>query len=147
LSAAPQDELAPLYKPAVALDFFKSAGKPEKSAAGTVFFTENEKAKSFLFMHDKMYLLLDGEVELSVHAKPVGTVRKGQFFGEMTSITHEPRSATARAKTDCRVIALNNKQFHEGLRHQPAFAIMLMSIMIGRLRATIARLAQSGALN
>ena len=147
MSADPQETLAPLYKPAVALDFFKAAGKPEKAAAGKVFFRENEKARSSLFTHDKMYLLLDGDVELSIKGKVIGAVKKGQFFGEMTSITHEPRSATATAKNACRIIALDDKQFHEGLRHQPAFTIMLMSIMIARLRQTIAKLSASGAMS
>jgi CRP-like cAMP-binding protein len=147
MSANPEETLAPLYKPAVARDFFKAAGKPEKVAAGKVFFRENEKARSFLFTHEKMYLLLEGEVELSIKGKVIGAVKKGQFFGEMTSITHEPRSATATAKSACRIIALDDNQFHEGLRHQPAFAIMLMSIMIARLRQTIARLASTGAMN
>jgi len=139
-------DAALLYQPAVALDFFKAAGKPEKVAAGKVFFSENDKAKSYLFMHDKMYLLLEGEVELTARKKVIGTVKKGQIFGEMTSITHAPRSATAVAKTACRVIALDDKQFHEGMKKKPAFALMLMSIMIGRLRETLAKLVANDAL-
>ena len=60
----------------------------------------------------------------------------------MASITHAPRSASAVAKTACRVIALDDKQFRAGLQKKPGFALMLMSIMIGRLRETIARLAE-----
>ncbi|MGH8765578.1 MAG: Crp/Fnr family transcriptional regulator, partial [Burkholderiales bacterium] len=86
-------------------------------------------------------------VELSAHKKVIGKVQKGQIFGEMTSITHAPRSATAVAKTDCRVIALDDKQFHEGMRQKPAFALMLMSFMIGRLRETLARLVADNALS
>ena len=135
-----------LYSPAVALEFFKVAGKPEKVAAGQAFFAENDKARPYLFMRDKMYLLLDGEVDLVARKKVIGTVRKGQIFGEMASITHSPRSASAVAKTACRVIALDDRQFRSGLQKKPDFALMLMSIMIGRLRETIARLAASHAL-
>ena len=134
------------YSPAVALEFFKGAGKPEKVAAGHTFFAENEKARPLLFMRDKMYLLLDGEVDLIARRKIIGTVVKGQIFGEMASITHAPRSASAVAKTPCRVIALDDKQFHEGLRTRPEFALMLMSMMIGRLRETIAKLAEQTTL-
>jgi CRP-like cAMP-binding protein len=135
-----------LYSPAVALEFFKVAGKPEKIAPGKVIFAENDMARPYLFMRDKMYLLLDGEVELVAGRKVIGTVAKGGIFGEMASITHSPRSASAVAKTACRVIALDDKQFHQGLRKKPAFALMLMSMMIGRLRQTIARLAAGNAL-
>ena len=55
-------------------------------------------------------------------------------------------SATAVAKTSCRVIALDDDQFRKGLEKKPAFALMLMSIMIGRLRETIARLAEQTTL-
>lgn len=134
------------YIPGVALEFFKAAGKPEKVAAGKAFFGENEKARPLLFMRDKMYLLLDGEVELVARRKTIGTVQKGQIFGEMASITHAPRSASAVAKTACRVIALDDQQFHDGLQKKPDFALMLMSIMIGRLRETIARLAEQTTL-
>lgn len=50
------------------------------------------------------------------------------------------------AKTACRVITLDDKQFHDGLRTKPEFALMLMSMMIGRLRETIARLAEQTTL-
>jgi CRP/FNR family cyclic AMP-dependent transcriptional regulator len=135
-----------IYSPAVALEFFRAAGKPEKIAPGSAFFAEDQKARPFLFMRDKMYLLLDGEVDLLRRKKNLGTVRKGQIFGEMASITHTPRSASAVAKTACRVIALDDKQFHAGLRKNPGFALMLMSIMIGRLRETIAKLAEQTTL-
>ncbi len=138
--------MAQLYNPAVALEFFKVAGKPEKVAPGQAFFSENDKARPYFFMRDKMYLLLDGSVDLVARRKVIGTVAKGQIFGEMASITHAPRSASAVAKTACRVIALDDRQFRGGLEKKPAFALMLMSIMIGRLRETIARLAEQTTL-
>lgn len=144
--AASTDGKASLYSPAVALEFFKAAGKPEKVPQGSTFFAENQRARPFFFMRDKMYLLLDGEVELVARGKRIGSVNKGQIFGEMASITHAPRSASAVAKTACRVIALDDKQFRDGLQKKPAFALMLMSIMIGRLRDTIARLAEQTTL-
>lgn len=138
--------MAQLYNPAVALEFFKAAGKPEKVAPGSAFFAENDRARPYFFMRDKMYLLLDGNVDLVARRKVIGTVARGQIFGEMASITHAPRSASAVAKTACRVIALDDRQFRSGLQKKPAFALMLMSIMIGRLRETIARLAEQTTL-
>jgi len=135
-----------IYRPAAALEFFKAAGKPERAPAGTAFFAENDKARPYLFMRDKMYLLLDGSVDLVARRKVIGSVAKGQIFGEMASITHAPRSATAVAKTACKVIALDDKQFLSGLQKKPDFALMLMSIMIGRLRETLARLAEQTSL-
>lgn len=135
-----------VYSPAVALEFFKAAGKPEDVVKGTTIFAENDKARPYLFMRNKMYLLLEGGVDLVARNKTIGSVAKGEIFGEMASITQAPRTASAVAKTACRVIALDDKQFQEGLRRKPEFALMLMSMMIGRLRETIARLAEQTTL-
>jgi len=137
---------SPLYDPAVAAAFFESAGKHEHIDAGTRFFVENEKNSRMFFHRDKMYLLAEGEVGLMVGHDTIGTVSAGQIFGEMTAITQLPRSATAIAKRDCTVIALDDRQFRAGLAKQPRFALMLMSIMIGRLRETIGRLRVANAL-
>ena len=137
---------SPIYDPTVAQAFFESAGKPERVAQGTRLFAENEKGSRILFQRDKMYLLLEGEVSLVAGRETIGTVQKGEIFGEMAAISQLPRSASAVAKTDCRLIALDDKQFRGGLARKPAFALMLMSIMIGRLRETIGRLRAAKAL-
>jgi len=89
---------AGLYTPAVAREFFKSAGKPEKIAQDTVIFAESTKARPYLFMRDKMYLLLDGEVDLVARKKVISTVGQGQIFGEMASITQAPCLASVSAE-------------------------------------------------
>jgi CRP-like cAMP-binding protein len=132
-----------LYKPDVALAFFKAAGKPEQFAPGKAIFVENEGKASIFSEGSRMYILLDGDVELSVGKKPIGAVAKGEVFGEMASLTQLPRSATALAKTPCTVISLNEKQFQEALGKSPEFALMLMAIIIGRLRDTIAQVGST----
>ena len=57
-----------------------------------------------------------------------------------------PRTATALARTACRVIAPDEKDFQNALKAKPEFALMLMSIMIQRLRVMIARLAHNNSL-
>ncbi len=128
-----------------ALKFFESAGSLQSVAAGKTIFAENEKASPLFFQRDKMYFLLEGEVDLTVNRAQVGTVRKGEIFGEMTVITNMPRTATATAKTDCRLIALDNSQLQAGLRAAPEFGLLLMSSMIKRLRDTVAKMGTGTA--
>jgi len=130
---------APIYNAAVAMDFFRVGGKPEGHARGATIFAENDKASRILLQRDKMYLLLQGEVVLMAKGRPVGAVKLGEIFGEMAAITESPRSATAVAKTDCRLLAMDDKGFKSALRQRPEFAVMLMGMMIGRLRAIVAR--------
>ena len=144
--AAPQGR-PQLYQPAVALQFFKTYGKAEDIAAGKAIFVENEDAGGIFSGGRKMYLLIDGEVILSVGKNNIGSVANGEIFGEMASITHLPRSATATAKTPCKVYALDEKQFVGAIEKSPEFALMLMSIMISRLRETVSNLTSGGRLS
>lgn len=136
---------AATYDPAVALEFFKSAGKPANIAEGEKIFSENERAIPLIRRH-KMYLLLKGEVGLVAGRKTIGRVRPGEIFGEMAIISDAPRSASAVAKSACRVIALDDNEFQVALQKKPEFALMLISVMIFRLRGTIAELKAKNEL-
>jgi CRP/FNR family transcriptional regulator, cyclic AMP receptor protein len=135
-----------LYSPAAALQFFKSEGKLQDFPQGKTIFSESEKSLPFLLMRQRMYLLLEGEVSVLAQDTPIATVGKGEIFGEMASINQAPRSAAAVAKTQCRVIALDDKQFQAALAKRPEFALMLMSVMVRRLRDNIDRLSAKDAL-
>jgi CRP-like cAMP-binding protein len=132
---------APIYIPAIARSFFESVGREESVAAGTVFFAENEKASRILLKRDKMYLLVEGQVALTARGKPLGSVKLGEIFGEMAAISDSPRSATAVARSDCRVIALDDKQFYAALQKKPEFALMMLGVLIQRLRGMLAQLS------
>ena len=143
--AAPPPPPQPVYNAAMAMEFFKSAGKPESFAAGATIFAEDEKGG--LFSRPKMYVLLLGEVDMIAQNQVIGTVRAGETFGEMAVIAQAARTATARAKTQCTVIGLDEKQYQQALQQKPEFALMLMGLMNQRLRSTISRLRASGALH
>lgn len=128
-----------IYDPAVALAFFRSAGKSEAIAQGDTIFAERDRQK-------RIYFLLQGEVGLRAGSRPIGRVKAAEIFGELAVVDGAPRSASAVAASPCRVIALDAKQFTDALRTKPAFALMLMSTMIHRLRQSIVRLQESGAL-
>jgi len=134
----PEPAKTSIYDAHLAEEFFKLAGTSETVPEGKTIFEENEKGSRLLLKRDKMYLLLEGEVILMSKNKLIGAVKKGEIFGEMASISQTPRSATAVAKRACRVIGLDNKEFESALRKMPDFALMLMSVMIGRLRSMIA---------
>ncbi|HEY5898657.1 MAG TPA: cyclic nucleotide-binding domain-containing protein [Burkholderiales bacterium] len=134
------------YDPAVALEFFKSAGKPETLAEGEKIFSQNQRAIPLL-RRNKMYLLLKGEVGLVAGRRTIGRIRPGEIFGEMAVISDAPRSASAVAKTACRVIALDDSEFQAALARKPDFAVMMMSVMIHRLRNTITQLKAASVLS
>jgi CRP/FNR family cyclic AMP-dependent transcriptional regulator len=135
----------PIYNAAMAMEFFKAAGKPEGFETGKVIFAENEKAG--IFSRARMYILIVGEIEMLVQDKVIGSVKAGEVFGEMAVIAGAARTATARAKNACTVIGLDDKQYLVALQQKPEFALQLMSIMNARLRSAISRLRMSGSLH
>lgn len=135
-----------LYRPAVALEFFKSTGTPEIAPGGKPIFVAKEQKSAGLFSKgDKMYLLIEGEVGLKINGRFFGVVKPGEIFGELAVIAGVPRSATAIPKTECVLLSLDHKQFQAALGKSPEFALMLMSIMVNRLRQSLGALAAAGS--
>jgi CRP-like cAMP-binding protein len=128
-----------IYNPKVARICFESLGKFERVTQGAVFFTENQSS-------DRMYLLEEGEVALTRGGKAIDVVKAGEIFGEMAAISQLPRSATATARTACRVVSLDARQFQRAIQKLPEFALMLMNILINRLRLTLTMLAMGRSL-
>ena len=137
--------LATLYKPAVALEFFKAAGQIEEVAGGKSFFAEGDKPGGFFSGGSRMYLLLDGDVGLMAKGAFVGNIKPGAIFGEVAMLAKAPRTATAMAKVKSKALSLDEKQFHTALQKIPEFALMMMAVMVNRLRQNLARQSQPGA--
>jgi len=83
---------------------------------------------------DFMYGIIQGDIEIRVGDEVVETISAGTVFGEMALIDDEPRSATAVAKTECRVAQINAPTFHEMIALHPDFALDVMKIMARRAR-------------
>ena len=128
-----------LYDPNVARICFESIGRPDDVSGGQTFFAEGQNS-------DRLYFLTQGEVRLVRGKRTLDIIKAGEIFGEMAAITGEPRTAAAVAKGDCRALSLDADQFERALVQTPEFALMLMSILINRLRLTIAILAGTGKL-
>ncbi len=125
-----------IYDPDVARKCFEALGKVELVPQAGQFFTENQNS-------DKMYLLVEGEVGLIRGKKVLDVVKAGEIFGEMAAISAQPRSATAAAKTACRALSLDVKQFQSAIQKTPEFALMLMTIIINRVRLTAALVSKN----
>lgn len=136
----------PSFDAKVALKYFKATGDAMNVAAGQTIFAENEKGNPLFFKRDKMYFLVEGEVELKANSGRIGVIHSGELFGEMALITRMPRTASATTLTDCRLYTLDSDQLQSSLRAAPEFGLLLMSIMITRLRDTITRLSEGASL-
>jgi CRP/FNR family transcriptional regulator, cyclic AMP receptor protein len=126
------------YDSKVAAQIFKLSGAPEQFKAEQIVFVEDDgKARGA----NRMYYLVDGEVTLTIGGRPLGTVGKGEIFGEMAVITGRPRSASARAFTSCTAYSMDAQQLQAALTRIPEFGLMLASVMFDRLRFVAQKLA------
>lgn len=84
---------------------------------------------------DCMYVLLEGEVTISINGTDIWQLRAGEIFGEMALIDHRPRSATATARTSVRVARIDDARFMFMVQQTPFFSLHVMRVMANRLRA------------
>ncbi len=83
---------------------------------------------------DAMYVILEGEVEVRLGDKAIYTAGPGGIVGEMALVDRLPRSATVVAKTACKVVPVDERQFNFMVQETPLFAITVMRVMADRLR-------------
>ena len=83
---------------------------------------------------DRMYVVAEGEVEIAIGDTILDVVGPEGIFGEMALISQEPRSATARARSDCRIVEIPEKRFLFLTQQTPFFALEVMRVMARRLR-------------
>ena len=117
----------------VKLDLFAIESDPRTCEAGEVIFREYD-------MGAEMFVVLEGEVELAIGSNVVETLGPGEPFGEMALIDQSHRTATATAKTDCKLAVIPEKRFLFMIQTAPHFALRIMKVMADRLRKMNARL-------
>jgi CRP/FNR family transcriptional regulator, cyclic AMP receptor protein len=81
-----------------------------------------------------MYAVLEGEAEIVRAGRILATNLPGGVFGETGLLYHEPRSATATARIDCRVAAITVQRFIKLVSQHPLFALDIMHLLSERIR-------------
>lgn len=109
------------------VNIFKNEKEVVIYSAGQIIFKEGEPG-------DVMYVIQEGEVEILIGDKVLETVSEGGVVGEMALIDTTYRSATARAKSDCKLVPLDETRFKVYVHNTPFFAVQVMRIMADRLR-------------
>lgn len=62
---------------------------------------------------DKFFILVEGEAEIIRDEQPAGSLRAGELFGEAAIMEDQPRSATLRATSDAKLLALGRDAFRD----------------------------------
>lgn len=90
---------------------------------------------------DSLYLVIDGELKVYVsdedgRANILNRLGPGDYFGELSLIDRQPRSASIEALTPCRLSVITRAYFIDYLEANPRVAIRLLEGMGERLRST-----------
>lgn len=126
------------------LEMLAELTQQKRFSTGEVVFEQGE-------VGDSLYLLVEGTVEV-LQKKPDGTeqliteLQAPEFFGEMSLIDKEYRSATIRAKTDAVLLCLTSENLHSFARvYKNGFTLVVINIarvLSARLRETNQKLAK-----
>jgi CRP/FNR family transcriptional regulator, cyclic AMP receptor protein len=100
-------------------------------AAGRVVIREGARGGEFL-------VVIDGTLDVERGGRSVGTIRAGEFVGEISLVTGRPRNATVTATEDVRALVLTDRAFRRLLADSP-------TIQTKVLRALAERVPDDGA--
>ena len=109
------------------LEVFKDSEDLVEFPAGAVIITEGQEG-------DHMYVVMEGEVSITLKEMHLATASPGEIVGEMALINSDIRSATVTAKTDCVLACIDQSSFKSLLQHVPEFTLHVMNVLADRLK-------------
>jgi CRP/FNR family cyclic AMP-dependent transcriptional regulator len=119
-------------------NIFTDTSKARSFVAGTSIFEKGDQGT-------EMYVVKEGEVDIVIDDFHFETVLPDGIFGELSLIDQETRIASAIARTDCTLQAIDKRQFLFLVQETPLFAIQVMAEMANRLRRVDLLIAKGGA--
>ena len=106
--------------------------------AGTVITRVGEPGNEF-------YLILDGTVSVDLSVGMPVSLRSGEFFGEMSLLDGDPRSATVVADTPVRLLVITRENFSILRKEVPDLTQILLVTLSRRVRQAEQRADRMGA--
>jgi len=80
------------------------------------------------------YLIVDGTVEVRTDGRVLSKLGPGQFFGEMSLLDGQPRSADVVALEQSRCLALTSWNFNSIVSDYPKIALKMLQESVRRSR-------------
>ncbi len=97
---------------------------------------------------DSAFIVASGQVRVTIglDRHEVATIGQGGYFGEMSLLTGDPRTATVSASSDCRVVEITAGGFREIALQNPA-VLETISADVVRRRAELSSARTAAATN
>jgi len=126
------------------VDLFSPLNDTQLESIARMGMEKSYKKGDIILMEDdsvnqSFFLIVTGEVKVVLTAEDgreaiLASLKEGDFFGEMSLLDGEPRSATVRAVEESRLFTIRREDFLDALRKQPDLALTLLGQMSRRLR-------------
>jgi CRP/FNR family transcriptional regulator/CRP/FNR family cyclic AMP-dependent transcriptional regulator len=98
-----------------------------EAPAGTILTKAGASGDSFFF-------IIDGRVSVETQIGYGDSLHPGDFFGEMSLLDGEPRSATITAMTDVRLLVVDRSHFWRLLNETPDLVRRMLVVLSRRVR-------------
>ena len=90
---------------------------------------------------EHLYIIVKGDLEVikapgTEDELILNTIHEGEYIGEMSLATGEPRTACVRGLTETVLLSMSRKQFIDLLHRHPELAGVLVSVLSARLNST-----------
>ena len=96
--------------------------------AGTVIAREGEPGIG-------LFVMIEGTASVSIGGSKKGSIKPGEFFGEIALLDGGPRTATVTADTDVKLLGLTEWVFRGLVQQHPSIAVKTLQAMAARLRS------------
>ena len=83
---------------------------------------------------DSFFLIIDGRVSVETPVGAGNPLHPGDFFGEMSLLDGDPRSATIIATTEVRLLVVDRAQFWRLLNETPDLVRRMLVVLSRRVR-------------
>ena len=104
------------------------AAKEVTHKEGTVIAREGERGIG-------LFLILEGQCNVSIGGKTKARLGPGDFFGEVALLDGGPRTATVTATTLVHLVGITGWVFRGLLMEHPSIALRTLESVAGRLRS------------
>ena len=92
---------------------------------------------------DCMYIIVSGKVKITSGSKILAELGQNDFFGELTLLDPEPRSANAITSSDCLLLKLEEDVFYDLMAARIEVAKGILKILCRRIRKLNQQLTQN----
>ena len=97
---------------------------------GEVVVRQNDEGES-------LFIVRRGTLDVHIDGAPVGTLREGEIFGEMSLLTGEKRKATVTAASEVRLVEISKEDIEPVIRANPRLLEQLSAILARREESNI----------